>query len=302
MESLRGSAYKVVALLLCYSLCFSTPLGLAQDSSTGQSQAQPAHREKYVSGELQGDDRILQALNRFTFGPRPGDVEAVRQMGLETWFDQQLQPEAMDETDLNARLAQYPAMTWSTQDLLFRMPSNAIIRQAANGKIEIPSKGTLHGVYENSIYRIQVRKEAKAEKQTANANAEEPSQVSESRPGAPAGQRTNSSMDANPSMSPNATGEMTGAQPAMNQQQDMNAMAPAATDAAPAHVAAGFVVFPSRVDQRLIASVTDAVVWPVLEGPLHERGLTVGDGLLHACNSRAARAIRRGADRNSPLE
>ena len=233
MESLRGPANKVVALVLCYGLCFPAPLGLAQDSSTEQSQAQPAHREKYVSDEMQGDERILQALNRFTFGPRPGDVEAVRQMGLETWFDQQLHPETLDETDLNARLAEYPAMTWSTQDLLFRMPSNAIIRQAANGKIEIPSKGTLHAVYENSIYRIQARKEAKTEKQTANANAEEPSQFSESRPGAPAGQRTNSSMDANPGMSPNATGEMTGAQPGMKQQQDMNAMAPAATDAAP---------------------------------------------------------------------
>jgi uncharacterized protein (DUF1800 family) len=228
MESLRGSAYKVVALVLCYGLCFPAPLGLAEDASTDQPQTQQGHREKYVSGELQGDDRILQALNRFTFGPKPGDVEAVRQMGLEKWFDQQLQPATLDEADLNVRLAQYPSMMWSTQDLLFRLPSNAIIRQAANGKIEVPSTGTLHAVYENSIYRLQARKEAQEEKKSA----------AEPAPGsaAAAANVQTPTMGANENMSSNAgtVADATGApQPAMNPQQDMNAMAPAAPDQAP---------------------------------------------------------------------
>src|ERR1700721_2253979 len=91
---------------------------------------------------------------------RPRGVGAVRAMGpgntgLDKWFDQQLHPENIDETDLNARLAQFPAMQWSTQDLLYRMPSQAMIRQAADGKINIPPNGTLHAVYENQIYRYQ---------------------------------------------------------------------------------------------------------------------------------------------------
>ena len=81
-------------------------------------------------------------------------------IGLDKWFDGQLHPGSMDETDLNARLADYPAMQWSTQDLMFRMPSPAMIRQAADGKIEIPQGGTLHAVYENQIYRYQLRKAA----------------------------------------------------------------------------------------------------------------------------------------------
>ncbi len=90
--------------------------------------------------------------------------------GLDKWFDQQLHPENIDETDLDARLAQFPAMQWSTQDLLYRMPSQAMIRQAADGKINIPGSGTLHAVYENQIYRYQMRKAAQADKQ-ANAAA-----------------------------------------------------------------------------------------------------------------------------------
>ena len=118
-----------------------------------------------MQGQLKGDERILQALNRFTFGPKPGDLEAVRQMGLEKWFDQQLNPASIDETDLDARLAQYPAMQWSTQDLIFRLPSPAVIRQAADGKVQIPESGTLHAVYENQIYRYQVKRADKADKQ-----------------------------------------------------------------------------------------------------------------------------------------
>jgi uncharacterized protein (DUF1800 family) len=242
MESLRGSAYKVMALVLCYGLSFPAPPAIAQDASTDRPQPQPAHREKYVSHELQGDERILQALNRFTFGPKPGDVEAVREMGLEKWLDQQLDPASLDEADLNARLAQYPAMTWSVQNLLYRMPGNAIIRQAANGKIEIPRNGTLRAVYEDQIYRLQARKDAKEDKQPGSASAERPSQVSESRPGAPAS-ANGQAPTVEPGQNANANGGMAGSaqnsmqggatQPATNQQQDKNSMAAAVSNPAP---------------------------------------------------------------------
>ena len=182
MEFLRGA----IALAVCWSLCFPAPLALAQNAVSGRDAAPPqvaasgdqpsvphGHRANYVSTQLQGDTRILHALNRFTFGPRPGDLEAVRAMGpgetgLDKWFDAQLHPENIDEADLNARLAEYPAMQWSTRDLMFRMPGPAIIRQAADGKIDIPQSGILRVVYENQIYRYQMRKAAhRAEKQTA---------------------------------------------------------------------------------------------------------------------------------------
>lgn len=42
---------------------------------------------------ITGDQAILHALDRLTFGPRPGDVEAVKAMGLRKWIDLQLHPE-----------------------------------------------------------------------------------------------------------------------------------------------------------------------------------------------------------------
>jgi uncharacterized protein (DUF1800 family) len=119
---------------------------------------------------LHGDERILHALNRFTFGPRFGDLEAVRVMGLEKWFTQQLHPETLDQSDLLARLAQFPAMQWSPQDLLFRLPSNAVIRQAADGKAPIPEGGALHTIYVNEIARYQVRQQQKELKKQEQAS------------------------------------------------------------------------------------------------------------------------------------
>lgn len=43
------------------------------------------------------DKQAIHVLNRLTFGPRPGDVEQVRRLGVEKWIDQQLHPERIPE-------------------------------------------------------------------------------------------------------------------------------------------------------------------------------------------------------------
>src|SRR5258708_7225405 len=35
--------------------------------------------------QIPDDQKILQALNRLTFGPRPGDAQDVKAMGLKKW-------------------------------------------------------------------------------------------------------------------------------------------------------------------------------------------------------------------------
>ncbi len=134
-------------------------------------------RSRYKSDQLQGDERILHALNRFTFGPRPGDLQSVKATGLDRWFDQQLHPAALDQSDLTARLAQYPAMQRSPEDLLFRLPSNGVIRQSMNGKGPIPANSTLHAIYEDQIYRVAEKKQEKQDKQAANSSAKPDSAI-----------------------------------------------------------------------------------------------------------------------------
>ena len=171
-DSLRGSLSGTLAVLLSWSLCLPTPLAVASPGSGSADQKQTESRPAYQSSQLQGDDRILHALNRFTFGPRSGDLAGVRAVGLEKWFDRELHPASIDQSDLNTRLAKFPAMQWGTQDLLYRLPSNALVRQAMAGQVPIPQSGILHAIYENQIYRFQEKKEEKAEKSTAANGAQ----------------------------------------------------------------------------------------------------------------------------------
>ena len=152
--------------VLCLSLVVP-PLPAESPAPDPATPDQAAKRSTNRSAELQGDARILHALNRFTFGPKPGDVDAVHAMGLEKWLDQQLHPASIAEADLNARLAEFPAMQWSPEELLFRVPSNAIIRQALDGKLPVPERGALHSVYENQMYRAGIKKQEKEQKQAA---------------------------------------------------------------------------------------------------------------------------------------
>jgi uncharacterized protein (DUF1800 family) len=162
MERLRA----LLAVLLCLSLAAPSASALPQTAlnSSNKSSSHSSARHPYQAGQLQGDERILHTLNRFTFGPRPGDLEAVQAMGLEKWFAQQLHPEAIDNSDLDARLTQFPAMQWSPQDLLYRLPSNAVIRQAVDGKAPIPEGSALHAIYMNEIARYEIRQQQKEQK------------------------------------------------------------------------------------------------------------------------------------------
>jgi len=189
-----------VAIVLCWSLVLPAPLTFAQQATASADQPasplpDPPRRQAYRSDQLQGDDLILHALNRFTFGPRPGDLEGVRKMGLDKWFDRQLHPGTIDEKDLTAKLANYPAMTWTPEDLLYRAPNNAVIRQALNGKAPMPDQGTLRAVYDNQAYRMQLKKEGQLGKTAQAAN-----QPPTAAPQPPAGQ--NATMDASAPASP----------------------------------------------------------------------------------------------------
>jgi uncharacterized protein (DUF1800 family) len=161
MQFLHGP----LTAVLCLSLaCPAAPAQSLISDSAPNAAKHASGRAAYHSTELQGDARILHALSRFTFGPRPGDVDAVRTMGLDKWFDRQLHPAGIDETDLKARLAEFPAMQWNPEELLFRVPSNAVIRQTLDGKIPVPDRGALHAVYENQMFRVSAKRQEKEQK------------------------------------------------------------------------------------------------------------------------------------------
>jgi uncharacterized protein (DUF1800 family) len=61
---------------------------------------------------------VLHVLNRITFGPRPGDVEAVEKMGLQNFIQQQLHPETIMDAQCDAEVAQYELLQLSEPQLV----------------------------------------------------------------------------------------------------------------------------------------------------------------------------------------
>src|SRR5512143_2064891 len=64
---------------------------------------------KAASSGLTANQRIIHLLNRIGYGPRPGDVERVKQMGIDKYIDLQLHPERIDDSGIEAKLANYPS-------------------------------------------------------------------------------------------------------------------------------------------------------------------------------------------------
>jgi uncharacterized protein (DUF1800 family) len=63
------------------------------------------HAAGSFNQKLSPDQQIVHALNRLTFGPKPGDVEEVRRIGLGKWIELQLHPDQISENPvLEAKL------------------------------------------------------------------------------------------------------------------------------------------------------------------------------------------------------
>jgi uncharacterized protein (DUF1800 family) len=113
-------------------------------------------------------ERAVQVLGRFTFGPRPGDVDHVLAVGVDKWFEQQLNPGAIKDPALDRRLADFPTLNMTPEQALMVFPDRGTIQRVADGKQPMPADLTLAAMYEVQVAKL--RKEANARKTDAAGN------------------------------------------------------------------------------------------------------------------------------------
>jgi uncharacterized protein (DUF1800 family) len=119
-----------VACVLSLTVELPASAGLPAAANDKKPKTDPALKGLPIT-ELSRDEAILHALNRLAYGPRPGDVERVRQMGLAKWIDQQLNPNSMDDKALEARLQDYPTLHMSTAKLMDEFPQPKQVEKQA---------------------------------------------------------------------------------------------------------------------------------------------------------------------------
>lgn len=129
-------------------------------------------KEKRPSpGQLDDQKRALHVLNRLTFGPRAGDVERVTAMGVDQWMDQQLHPEEINDSALDARLAPLRTLRMDTREIVENFPPPQLIKAVEQGKQSLPSDPVKRAVYQDQIERMQEKQDRKQEAESADPAA-----------------------------------------------------------------------------------------------------------------------------------
>ena len=83
--------------------------------------------------KLPKDQQIVHVLNRLTFGPRPGEVDQVRRVGIEKWIDQQLHPERIPENPrLEVKLMLLDTLQLATWELMENYQPKRPTRTSSN--------------------------------------------------------------------------------------------------------------------------------------------------------------------------
>jgi uncharacterized protein (DUF1800 family) len=116
---------KLVAIVA--ALLGAVPSGAYAQSSGTKNPARTVARSDVR--ELPADQQIIQALNRLTFGARPGDALRVRAIGLDNWIDQQLRPEKINDSAMEQFVAKYAAINQDQNDLLRQYADQQRARQ-----------------------------------------------------------------------------------------------------------------------------------------------------------------------------
>jgi len=149
---MRLGRTKFAIFLLSFSLACAVPQLLARKKDKDKSATSPGDQR-----------RALHALNRLTFGPRPGDVQQVMAIGVDQWIDLQLHPEKIDDSALNARLEPLRTVRMSTKEIAEDFPDPQEINQVMNGKRSMPSDPARRAVFQVQLARLQDRKDRKEE-------------------------------------------------------------------------------------------------------------------------------------------
>ncbi len=134
----------------------------------------PPHPAAPVVPQMNSDQKVLHALNRLTFGPRPGDVERVDDQGLNQWIEQQLHPEAIAENPvLEAKLAPLDSLRMSTHEMIQHYPSQQMVKLMLDGRLPFPDDRMTRYTVQKMIARVQRKESAdKAGTDGAELNAQ----------------------------------------------------------------------------------------------------------------------------------
>ena len=156
-----------LALSLVVLLALSATWLIALDKKDKKDKK---HQSAAASNQMDESKRAQHALNRLTFGPRPGEVERVSVMGVDKWIEQQLHPEKIDDAVLDSRLAGFRTLHMDARAMIQNFPPPQVVKAIANGRGGLPSDPEKRAIYEAQLERYENKKDKKADGQAGKSD------------------------------------------------------------------------------------------------------------------------------------
>ena len=109
---------------------------------------------------LPKDSEAIHALARLTFGPRPGDIEEVKRIGVKKWIEMQLDPKSIPENaKLKASLKPLDSLRMNPSEMAENYPDRNMIQAMARGnQVPMPSDPVLRARMErmSKLYKARM--------------------------------------------------------------------------------------------------------------------------------------------------
>jgi len=136
MRRLLGACWPVL-IAVGVGACSAAVAGPAPAPAASPTRPSPAPGIGLPVSPLSEDQKILHALSRLGYGPRPGDIERVGQMGLHAWIERQLDPRKIPDPAVDQMLAGYPTLGMTTAELAreYPRPSKQVQEKLASGQM-----------------------------------------------------------------------------------------------------------------------------------------------------------------------
>ncbi|MEO6119561.1 MAG: DUF1800 family protein, partial [Terriglobales bacterium] len=149
-HSLPAAALAAVLVLV--------PIGSLIAQGTNDKKKPSAKVVTTTVAPMEESKRAVHALNRLTFGPRPGEAERVAKLGIQKWIEQQLDPEKIDDAVVQARLAPFRTLKMDNKEIVANYPPPAVLQAIAAGRAPMPTDPKTRAVYESqlAIYKARV--------------------------------------------------------------------------------------------------------------------------------------------------
>ncbi|MHB8625434.1 MAG: DUF1800 domain-containing protein [Aggregatilineales bacterium] len=93
--------------------------------------------------EADAPDPIWHALNRLTYAPTPGQVAAVKQIGLQAYIEQQLAPNQIDDSAVESMLGNYSSLSMTVPELIDQFVS----KQQYQVSLQLDAATVIRAIY-----------------------------------------------------------------------------------------------------------------------------------------------------------